>query len=202
MRNIMTVFIVLLLIIAAGLTYTRRQSRASKGDGKEEHMKINLEDFKTGTIKVYRVQEGRFVEVPKVYKPADQWREVLSKMEFNVAFEAGTERPFTGELNANKKSGVYRSKVSGNDLFHSAHKFDSGTGWPSFYRPVDEKNVILREDKSLFMKRVEVVDAVSGAHLGHVFEDGPPPTGLRYCINSAALEFVEGVAFKEPPQED
>ncbi|MCA9395485.1 MAG: peptide-methionine (R)-S-oxide reductase MsrB [Candidatus Omnitrophica bacterium] len=127
-------------------------------------------------------------------------KDKLTDLEYHVAFEAGTERPFTSPLNKNKRSGVYKSIVSGNDLFHSDHKFDSGTGWPSFYRPVNESNIELREDNSLFMKRVEVVDAVSGAHLGHVFKDGPPPTGLRYCINGAALKFVEGVPFKEPPQ--
>ena len=194
--------VLVVLMFFAGKRYTQAQLNENSKKRQEVAVHGNFDAYKEGSVEVYSVSKGGFVTIPKVYKPKDEWRKLLSKMDYHVAFEAGTERPYTGELNANKKRGVYRSKVSGNDLFHSDHKFDSGTGWPSFYRPVDEQNIELREDNSLFMKRIEVVDAVSGAHLGHVFEDGPPPTGLRYCINSAALEFVEGVDFKEPPKKE
>ncbi|MGE0269200.1 MAG: peptide-methionine (R)-S-oxide reductase MsrB [Candidatus Omnitrophota bacterium] len=163
-------------------------------------MSKDLNEFKSGKVNVFNVEQGKIVETEMVFKPEEEWQKILSAQEFKIAFKQGTERPFSGRWNANKKKGVYRSKISGNDLFHSDNKFDSGTGWPSFYQPVDEKNIILKEDNTLFMKRVEVLDRVSGAHLGHVFNDGPPPTGLRYCINSDALDFVEGVGYKDPPK--
>lgn len=191
----------ILLFLMVGLRYTQaRLSVINKGQSSEVKMNANLNEYISGKVEVFNVEQGKLVEVDKVFKPEDEWRKSLSAQEFNIAFKQGTERAFTGKLNSNKKKGVYRSKVSGNDLFHSDHKFDSGTGWPSFYQPVNELNIILKEDNSLFMKRVEVIDRVSGAHLGHVFEDGPAPTGLRYCINSDALDFVEGVEYKESPQ--
>lgn len=215
MKSAIAVLVLLVLMGLAAMKYAQYESERTSAtlltlakaeavnksiNAREDAVHTNFKDYKSGSVTVYKVQEGRFVEVPKIYKPVAEWRDLLTKMEYKVAFEAGTERAFSGELNANKREGIYRSKVSGNDLFHSDHKFDSGTGWPSFYRPVDEKNIRLREDKSMFMRRVEVIDAVSGAHLGHVFNDGPPPTGKRYCINSAALEFVEGIAFAESPE--
>lgn len=153
-------------------------------------------------VDVYDVARGARVRYDRKVYSRKIMRDKLSDFEYHIAFEAGTERPFTSPFNKNKRRGVYKSVVSGNDLFHSDHKFDSGTGWPSFYRPVHAGNIELREDNSLFMKRTEVVDAVSGAHLGHVFRDGPPPTGLRYCINGTALKFVEGVPFREPPDQE
>jgi peptide methionine sulfoxide reductase msrA/msrB len=114
----------------------------------------------------------------------------LSPLAVEVTQRAGTEPAFTGGLHDNHAKGIYVSAVSGLPLFRSSAKFDSGTGWPSFYEPIDPDHVILREDKALGMSRTEVLDARSGAHLGHVFKDGPKPTGLRYCMNSAALRFI------------
>lgn len=127
-----------------------------------------------------------------------EWRERLTPEQYHILREKGTEHAFTGELNNNKKKGVYYSAATGQPLFTSETKFDSGTGWPSFYAPINKEAVVLEEDLSYGMKRIEVLDSKSGSHLGHVFQDGPKPTGLRYCLNSAALIFVpEG---EEPPQ--
>ncbi|MBN9636899.1 MAG: peptide-methionine (R)-S-oxide reductase MsrB [Achromobacter sp.] len=111
-------------------------------------------------------------------------------MQYKVTQHEGTEPPFNNEYNDNKRQGIYVDVVSGEALFSSLDKYDSGTGWPSFTRPLEPGNIVTREDRSLFATRTEVRSRLAGSHLGHVFEDGPPPTGLRYCMNSAALRFV------------
>jgi peptide-methionine (R)-S-oxide reductase len=127
----------------------------------------------------------------RVQKTEEEWRQQLTDEQFHVTRKHGTERAFSGRYDDCKTPGVYRCVCCGRELFDSAAKFDSGTGWPSFYQPVDPEAVGDRTDRSFFMRRTEVHCADCGGHLGHVFEDGPQPTGLRYCINSASLVLDE-----------
>lgn len=125
----------------------------------------------------------------EIVKTEEAWKAELSKMEFHVLREKGTERAFTGDLLENKDEGTYTCRGCANDLFDSATKFKSGTGWPSFYQPIAEEKLALDVDYHIGYERTEVMCGRCGGHLGHVFKDGPKPTGLRYCINAVSLDF-------------
>jgi peptide-methionine (R)-S-oxide reductase len=147
-------------------------------------------------VKIYNADKNTLEEVEKIQKPAADWKKLLTPQQFNVTQEHGTERAYTGEYWNSKKHGIYKCIRCGTDLFTSETKYDSKTGWPSFWQPIAPENVGTEDDFDLGSRRVVVHCARCGAHLGHVFDDGPLPTGKRFCMNSVSLKFVEKVDSK------
>ena len=149
-----------------------------------------------GKVLIFSVREGRLILMDEVRKSDEEWRKLLTPEQYAVTRKKGTERAFAGAYHNHHEPGVYKCVCCGIDLYPANTKFDSGTGWPSFWASVDPRNIRTAVDAGLFMRRTEVLCARCGAHLGHVFDDGPPPTGQRHCINSVALTFEKA----PPPQ--
>ena len=145
---------------------------------------------RSASIRLYSAEKGNYVMTQTVVKTNEEWKKILTPEQYYILREKGTEPAFTGKYDRNHEHGIYRCAGCGLDLYRSEEKFDSGTGWPSFTAPIAPENVTTRPDNTFFMRRTEVLCPRCGGHLGHVFDDGPKPTGKRYCMNSAALQFV------------
>ena len=145
----------------------------------------------TKRVRIFDAHQNKIVYVDRVIKTDEEWKKLLTKEQYQITTKKGTEQPFTCTFEEVKEAGIFQCIRCGTDLFRSSTKFESGTGWPSFYEPVSDLNIKLIGDFSLGMDRTEVLCARCDSHLGHVFNDGPPPTGMRYCMNGFALKFVK-----------
>jgi methionine-R-sulfoxide reductase len=182
-RKVRRSALVAITAVALLLAFAGMQARASDPGGRA---RLSTGQSYKGTAGGKAMKDWRNFK-----KPDDATlKKTLSPLQYEITQREGTEPPFNNEYDHNRKEGIYVDIVSGEPLFSSRDKFDSGTGWPSFTRPLEQGNIVEKEDKSLFMSRVEVRSTHGDSHLGHVFPDGPPPTGLRYCMNSAAMRFI------------
>jgi peptide-methionine (R)-S-oxide reductase len=175
---------------AVGSTLPGFLGRGGSGSGSSVPAAVAADGPGPTQIKVYSAEKGTYVMTQPVVKTTEEWKKTLTAEQYHILREKGTERAFTGKFDKNHEHGVYRCAGCGLDLYRSEEKFDSGTGWPSFTAPIAASNVLTRPDNSFFTQRTEVLCPRCGGHLGHVFDDGPKPTGKRYCMNSAALQFV------------
>ena len=168
-----------LIFLCSLILYAQIQNRPKKNPVTEPPQSITVYDSESGTFKA----------VNKIYKSNSQWRKILTPEQYHITREGGTERAFTGKYHHSKDTGIYQCVSCGTDLFDSKTKFDSKTGWPSFSKPVAQENIRSATDKSFNMVRTEILCGNCGGHLGHLFNDGPTETGMRYCINSVSLDF-------------
>ena len=180
-----------LTILAASPVVLWLSSRTSFFQPENQISAATAEKKPAKTIRLYSAETKTYMNSEKVVKTEDEWRKILTPERFNILRKKGTERAFTGEYWNNEEKGLYKCAGCQNDLYSSDTKFDSGTGWPSFWAPIAKENVSTGTDNSFLMERTEVQCARCDGHLGHVFDDGPKPTGLRYCMNSAAMIFAK-----------